>query len=62
LIASFGRMFIISVSDVVMSRMAGFDLHWIWLLSAVTIWLHLSANLLLLRRELRLKLPQVELV
>ena len=58
LLASFGRMCVVSVSVLVFSGMAGFDLGWIWYLSAVTVWGHLAANLLLLRRELRVKLPQ----
>jgi Na+-driven multidrug efflux pump len=62
LLSSFGRMFIITVSVLLMSQMAGFELRWIWYLSAVTIWAHLAANLLLLRRELRLKLPVLEAV
>jgi putative MATE family efflux protein len=62
LVASFGRVGVISVSVLVLSRAPGFELRWIWYLSAVTIWLHLVANLLLLRRELRVKLPEVEVV
>ena len=57
LIASFGRMCVITFAVLVMSQMPGFNLRWIWYLSAITIWVHLAANLLLLRRELRLKLP-----
>ena len=62
LIASFGRMCVITVSVLVMSRMPGFELRWIWYLSVVTIWGHLAANLLLLRRELRAKLPIAQVV
>ena len=62
LIASFGRMCVITVSVLVMSRMPGFELRWIWYLSVITIWGHLAANLLLLRRELHAKLPIAQVV
>ena len=62
LMSSFGRMLVISVSVIVMSRMPEFELRWIWYLSVATIWFHLAANLLLLRRELRMKLPEVAAV
>jgi putative MATE family efflux protein len=57
LMASFGRMCIISIAVIVLSGSPGFELRWIWYLSAISVWLHLLANLLLLRRELRVRLP-----
>ena len=57
LFASFGRMCAISIAVIFLSRVPGFELRWIWYLSAVSVWLHLAAILLLLRRELRLRLP-----
>ena len=62
LMTSFGRMCVISIAVIVFSQMAGFELRWIWYLSTVSVWLHLSANLLLLRRELRIRLPDPEAV
>jgi len=56
LTTSFGRIVLVSVPVVLLSRMPGFDLRWIWYLSAASIWIHMMANLLLLRREFRLRL------
>ncbi|MEO6213787.1 MAG: MATE family efflux transporter, partial [Vicinamibacterales bacterium] len=56
LITSFGRIFLVSVPVVILSRMPGFDLRWIWYLSAGSIWIHLAANLFLLQREFRQRL------
>jgi hypothetical protein len=39
-----------------LSKMAGFQLHWIWWLSAGSIVFQLVISLLLLRREFRRKL------
>ena len=39
-----------------LSRMPGFALRWVWLLSAVTIFAQLTISLLLLRREFRRRL------
>ena len=60
LLASFGRMSIVSIGVVLLSQMSGFELRWLWYLSAITVWMHLGANLLLLRRELRLRLPATQ--
>ncbi len=62
LMASFGRMCVVSVAVLLMSRTAGFELRWIWYLSAITVWLHLAANLLLLQRELRVRFGVPEAV
>ena len=56
LTTSFGRIALVSGSVLLMARMPGFDLRWIWYLSATSVWLHLAANLLLLQREFRLRL------
>ena len=45
-----------------MSRMPEFELRWIWYVSEASVWLYLAANLLPLRRELRLRLPVVQAV
>jgi hypothetical protein len=41
-----------------LSRMPGFHLTWIWSLTAVAVFLQMTANLLLLRREFALKLRE----
>ncbi|MEO5897222.1 MAG: MATE family efflux transporter [Vicinamibacterales bacterium] len=56
LVTSFGRIALVSVPVVILSRMPGFDLRWIWYLAAASVWVHMIGNLLLLRREFRLRL------
>jgi putative MATE family efflux protein len=56
LIASFARIFVIAIPALWLSRLAGFELRWIWYLSVVAILLQLTIVLLLLRREFRLRL------
>ena len=56
LIASAGRLLIVGVAAVAMSRMPAFQLVWVWYLSVAAIWLQLGVNLLLLRREFRRRL------
>ncbi len=51
LFTSFGRVVVVSVPVLMLSRLPGFELRWIWYLSAASIWIHLAANLVLLRRE-----------
>ena len=56
LIASFTRIVVVAIPAVLMSRSPGFDLRWIWYLSTGASILQLTMNLLLLRREFRLRL------
>ena len=56
LAASFGRMLVTAVPAIFLARFAGFELRWIWYLSAVTVVLQVIAVLLLLQREFRLRL------
>jgi putative MATE family efflux protein len=51
LITSFGRMVVLAVPVILLSRLPQFELAWIWYLSVASIWLHLAANIWLLRRE-----------
>jgi putative MATE family efflux protein len=51
LATSFGRIVLVGVPIVLMSRLPGFELSWIWYLSVGAVWLHMAANLLLLWRE-----------
>ena len=50
------RLLVSIVPAILLSRAAGFHLAWIWYVSAVAVFLQLAVNLLLLRREFRLKL------
>jgi Na+-driven multidrug efflux pump len=56
LAASFLRMLMTTVPMIFLARMAGFELRWIWYLSAGTIVFQVIAVLLLLQREFRLRL------
>lgn len=56
LAASFGRLLLTAVPAVLLARMPGFELRWIWYLSAWTIIFQVVAVLLLLQREFRLRL------
>ena len=56
LLASISRVLIIAVPVVLLARMPGFELRWIWYLSVIAILIQLTIILLLLRREFRLRL------
>ena len=56
LIASFTRLLIVAVPVVLLSRLPGFQLRWIWYISAAAVALQMAFNLLLLRREFGLRL------
>jgi Na+-driven multidrug efflux pump len=56
LLASFTRIIIVAIPAVVLARMAGFELRWIWWLSVAATILQLAMNLTLLTREFRSKL------
>ena len=56
LVASFGRMLVTAIPALLLARMPGFELKWIWYLSAGTVVFQLMAVLLLLQREFRLRL------
>jgi putative MATE family efflux protein len=56
LAASFGRLLLTAVPALLLARMPGFELRWIWYLSAWTIIFQVVAVLLLLQREFRLRL------
>jgi len=51
LATSFSRIVLVCVPIILMSKRPGFELWWIWYLSAGAVWLHMAANLLLLQRE-----------
>jgi len=56
LIASFTRILVVAIPAMILSGMSGFELRWVWYLSVAATLLQLSMNLLLLRREFRLRL------
>ena len=56
LAASFGRMLLTALPAFYLARVAGFQLRWVWYLSAWTIVLQVAAVLWLLKREFRLRL------
>jgi Na+-driven multidrug efflux pump len=51
LVTSFARMLALAVPVVLLARLPAFQLSWIWYLSVGSVWLHMIANVLLLRRE-----------
>jgi putative MATE family efflux protein len=56
LVASFVRIVLVAVPAFALSRLPGFQLHWIWYLSVFALVVQLAINLLLLRRELNRRL------
>jgi MATE family, multidrug efflux pump len=56
LIASVTRVVVIAVPALLLSRVAGFELRWIWYISAGAVLAQLAIVLLFLRREFRLRL------
>ena len=53
------RILLVAIPAFILSRSPGFELHWIWYLSVATIVVQMTASLLLLRREFRLRLVDV---
>ncbi|MGE3888054.1 MAG: MATE family efflux transporter [Vicinamibacterales bacterium] len=56
LVTSFTRILVVAIPAFLLSRMPGFEMRWIWHLSVVAVALQMSLNLLVLRREFRLRL------
>ena len=56
LAASSVRIVLIAMPSIWMSRMAGFELRWIWYLSVASVAIQMILSLLLLRREFGIKL------
>lgn len=50
------RLVISVIPAIFLARVTGFHLTWIWYLSAVSVFLQMAVNLMLLQREFRLKL------
>ena len=56
LLASFTRILVVAIPVMLMSRMPGFELRWVWYLSVAATLLQVAMNLMLLRREFRIRL------
>ena len=56
LVTSFTRIVVVAIPIVVLSRLPGFEIRWIWYLSVLAVGLQMCLNLLVLRREFRLRL------
>ena len=57
LATSFLRLVLVAVPSILVARLPGFQLHWIWYISVASIVAQMAASLWLLNRELDLKLP-----
>jgi MATE family, multidrug efflux pump len=60
--ASFARIVIVAIGAILMSRMQGFELRWIWYLSVGALVFQVAIVLWLLQREFRLRLGPIETV
>jgi putative MATE family efflux protein len=56
LLSSFTRITLVAIPLFFLARQPGFALRWIWYLSAATVAIQMTMNLLLLRREFRRRL------
>ena len=56
LLASFTRILIVAIPVMLLSRMPGFHLRWVWYLSVAATLLQVAMNMILLRREFRIRL------
>jgi len=56
LVASFIRIFLAAMPTLLLARLPGFQLRWIWLLSVTAVTLQMLLCLFLLRREFRIRL------
>ena len=59
-IASGTRIALIAIPVVWLSRMPAFQLHWVWYLSMLAVWVQLGLALWLLRREFARRLGPIE--
>lgn len=60
LLTSLLRLLLSVIPAVLLSRMTGFHLTWIWYLGVIAVFVQMTVNLLMLRREFRLKLAWTE--
>lgn len=60
LVTSFTRILLVGVPAIVLSRFPGFEMRWIWYLSVAGVAIQMGLNLLILRREFRVRMPAAE--
>lgn len=60
LLTSALRLLLSVIPAVLLSRMAGFHLTWIWYLGVIAVFVQMTVSLLMLQREFRLKLALAE--
>ncbi len=60
LISSFTRILLVTVPVILLSRHADFSLRWIWYISAASIVVQLIMNLVLLQREMQIRMVHYE--
>jgi Na+-driven multidrug efflux pump len=56
LMTSFIRVLVVGIPAILLARVPGFELRWIWYLSVAAVTLQMTLNLLLLRREFQRRL------
>jgi MATE family, multidrug efflux pump len=56
LVTSGARILLVAIPSIALSRLPGFQLRWIWYLSAGSVWVQLALSMLLLRWEFRRRL------
>lgn len=56
LVTSFTRLVVVALPTVLLARLPGFEIRWIWYLSVVAVLVQMTLNLLILRREFRERL------
>ncbi len=56
LATSFTRILLVAIPVIILSGQPGFQLRWVWYLSVASVMIQLCLNLLLLRREFRVRL------
>jgi putative MATE family efflux protein len=56
LLTSFSRLVLVAGPIILAARMPGFELRWIWYVSVASVVIQMTLNLVLLRREFRLRL------
>jgi Na+-driven multidrug efflux pump len=54
--ASFARIVVVAIPAIVLSRMPGFELRWLWYVSVTAVTLQMIGVLVLLQREYRVRL------
>jgi len=57
LLASLTRVFVLAIPAILVARLPGFQLRWLWYLSVASVTFQLVMSLLLLRREIGRRLP-----